>query len=72
MRVFLVGAVTSPGEAAPVKEQDSITIAAEGDAAKRAGRVALEDLGYSVRTLSWSPTSKGGVELLAYVTKKGA
>lgn len=68
LRVFLVKGAGSAGMPAPVEEQESITIASEGDTAKKAARTSLADMGYTVRTLSWSPTG-GGHELLAYVTK---
>lgn len=69
MRIMVVGAAPAPNVAAPVSELEVITIAAEGDAAKKAGRATLLDMGYTVRSMNWSPTADGRVELLAYATK---
>lgn len=71
MRVFLVKTASANGQPPPVEELDAITVAADGDQAKRAGRAALTDMGYSVRSINWSPNAKGGNDLLAYVSKEG-
>ncbi len=70
MRVFELGAGETKGAAPPVKELDPVTIACDGDKAKSAARLHLEEAGFLVRSINWAPGTHDAPVLVAYVTKK--
>ncbi len=72
LRVFEVPRAT-PGtdRPIPVEHRERYSIPENGDKAKLAAHLNLRRMGYTVRSVNWSPTIVTNVhELVAYVTKE--
>lgn len=72
LNIYLLERPTKEEPRPEPKKLESCTVAADGDKAKKAARVMLEESGYDIRTMSWGPDtdpSKPHV-LHAYVMKK--